>query len=299
MDVHKARAFLAVAEELHFGRAAERLHIAQPPLSRAIRMIERELGTSLFTRSSRGVALTPVGEALVQPARDLVQQSERITQIARRAQQGRIGQVRIGFAGASVSSVVGALTARARRNLPQVHLALHGTQLSHAGMERLHRGELDAVIGRWDTLPPDVESRVLASEELVVALPPDHRLTAFDTIPVAELAEEAWVDLPGGNGATLPARLHALGRRGGFMPHIVETASDSATQLLLVDAGAGLALVFSGVRANFPVHRVAFRPVTPGLGAVEVRLAWRVGTGNPALAALIAELDRPTPTKPE
>lgn len=291
MDVHKARAFLAVAEELHFGRAADRLHIAQPPLSRAIRVIEQELGTPLFTRSSRGVALTPVGEALVEPARELVLQSERITQIARRAQHGRIGQVRIGFAGASVSSVVSALTARARQNLPQVHLALHGTQLSHAGMERLHRGELDAVIGRWDALPKDIDSRVLATEELVVALPPDHPLTARDRIPVAELAEEAWVDLPGGVGATLPARLHLLGRHGGFVPHVVETASDSATQLLLVDAGVGLALTFSGVRENFPVHRVEFRSVAPDLGTVEVRLAWRAGAANPALAALIADLE--------
>ncbi|NYE20921.1 LysR family transcriptional regulator [Microbacterium immunditiarum] len=288
MDVHKARAFLAVAEELHFGRAARRLHIAQPPLSRMIRSIEQELGATLFERGPRRVTLTPVGEALVEPARSLVMQSERITEIVRRMQRGESGRVSLGFSGASVNAVVGALVGKVRRDAPELTLDLRGSQLSEPGLERLLAGGLDAILGRWDRLPPEVESCILAEEELLVALPAGHPLATSAELAPEPLADEPWVVLPGGTGATLSNRLHLLGTRGGFVPRIVETAVDSATQLLMVDAGAGLALTFSGVSESIPVHDVVFRPVRPSLGPVEVRLAWRRADPNPALAKLIA-----------
>tara|TARA_B100000949_G_scaffold147756_1_gene129771 strand:+ start:265 stop:1233 length:969 start_codon:yes stop_codon:yes gene_type:complete len=288
VEVNRARAFLAVAEELHFGRAAERLHMAQPPLSRLIRALEEELGAVLFERSPRRVALTAVGETIVEPARELVMQSERMKELVRRAQSGETGRVRLGFAGASVNSVVSELARSVRKNLPGVSLELSGSQLSHPGLERLRQGSLDAVIGRWDFLPKDVHSRAMATEELLVALPDDHRLAAATSVAAADIAAEPWVVLPGGSGATLSHRLHLLGMRGRFVPRIVETAVDSATQLLLVDAGIGIALTFSGVRQNIPAHAVVFRPIVPDLGSVEVRLAWRANDPNPALAAVIA-----------
>src|SRR4051812_34068299 len=98
MDVHRAQAFLVVAEELHFGRAAQRLHMAQPPLSRLIRQTESDLGAMLFERNARGVVLTPQGEALLEPARELVMLSQRITEIVRRTQGGLSGRIRLGFA---------------------------------------------------------------------------------------------------------------------------------------------------------------------------------------------------------
>lgn len=287
MDVREARAFLAVAEELHFGRAAARLHIAQPPLSRLIRSLEVELGAALFVRSPRHVVLTAVGEALVEPARELVMRSERIPELVRRAQAGETGRIRLGFAGASVNSVVSALARRVKRRAPGLTLELHGTQLSQPGLERLRAGDLDAVVGRWDSLPDDVDSIVLAEEELLVALSDDHRLAPVDTLTPADVADEPWIALPGGSGATLSNRLHLLGIRGRFVPRIVQTVEDSATQLLLVDAGQGIALTFSGVRENVPVHAVVFRRIEPDLGRVDVRLAWRATDADPALVTLI------------
>lgn len=287
MDVHKARAFLAVAEDLHFGRAAQRLHMAQPPLSRLIRALEEELGAELFERNPRRVSLTPVGEALVEPARELVMQSERITQLARRAQRGETGRIRLGFAGASVNAIVSALTHRLRNTRPDLTLELSGSLLSQPGMEQLRSGALDAVVGRWDVLPRDIDSHVVAEEQLLVAIAADHRLAAAESVSAADVADEPWVVLPGGSGATLSTRLNQLAMRGHFVPRIVETAVDSATQLLLVDAGAGIALTFSGVRENVPVHTVVFRPLAPSLGPVDVRLAWRRADVSPALASLI------------
>ncbi len=287
MEVNKARAFLAVAEELHFGRAAARLHIAQPPLSRMIRALEDELGAELFVRGPRKVTLTAVGEALVEPTRELVMQSERIKPLVRRVQRGETGRLRLGFSGASVSTIVSALAQKVREERPGLTLALQGAQLSQPGLERLLSGSLDAIVGRWDALPASVDALVIAREQLVVALPERHRLTAKQSLTPADLAEEPWVVLPGGIGATLSSRLGELARQGAYLPRIVETAPDSATQLLMVDAGVGIALTFSGVRDNVPVHTVQFRPLEPNLGEVEVSLAWRRDDANPALQALI------------
>lgn len=289
MDVHRARAFLAVAEELHFGRAAARVHMAQPPLSRLIRSLEQELGADLFVRSPRRVELTAVGRALVEPARELVMQSERIDDLARLVQNGEAGRVRLGFSGASVNSVVSALVRRLRAERPSLTLELHGLQLSHRGLERVREGTLDAILGRWDFLPDDVSSVVVAEEELLVALPDNHPLAAAEAVSAEELAAQPWVVLPGGRGATLANRLQMLGAQGRFVPRIVETVEDSATQLLLVDAGVGLALTFSGVRESIPAHAVVFRPLRPSLGAVQTRFAWRSDDESPALA-VVAEV---------
>lgn len=287
VELHKARAFLAVAEELHFGRAAQRLHIAQPPLSRLIKGLEAELGAELFERNPRMVRLTPVGEALVEPTRELLMQSERIAQLARRVQRGETGRVRLGFAGASVNALVSEVARHLRQSRPDLSLELYGAQLSQPGLENLRSGALDAVIGRWDNLPRDIDAHIIAHEELLIALPEAHPLAAQSAVSAADVADEPWIVLPSGGGATLSMRMHQLGMRGRFTPRVVGTTVDSATQLLLVDAGAGIALTFSSVRENIPVHSVAFRPIEPSLGHVDVRLAWRRSDISPALSGLI------------
>lgn len=287
MDVHEAQAFVVLAEELHFGRAAARLHMAQPPLSRLIRQLEADLGVALFERSTRSVRLTPQGEALVDPARELVELSHRMKEIARRADAGEIGRLRLGFSGASVHHLVAELARGLRRDRPGLTIEFMSSQLSHPGLERLIDGTLDALIGRWDFLPSDVDSRVLAREQLLIAMPAGHRLAQRREIAPDDLADEPWVVLPGGSGATLSNRLHLLGVEGRFVPRIVRTAPDSATEFLLVDAGVGIALTLSGVRDNLPTAGLVFRPLAPDPGVVEVRLAWRTGNDSPALRAAI------------
>ncbi len=298
MDIQHARAFITLAEELHFGRAATRLHMAQPPLSRIIRGLEAELGVPLFERSTRNVRLTPQGEALVEPARELVMLSQRMTEIARRADAGEIGRLRLGFSGASVNHLVAELARAIRRERPGLSIELESSQLSHAGLGRLIDGSLDAVIGRWDFLPAGTDSRILAREQLLVALPETHRLARRRTVVAADLADEPWVVLPGGSGATLSNRLHLLGQQGRFVPRIVQTVADSATELLLVDAGVGIALTLSGVRDNLPTNGVVFRELETDLGAVEVRLAWRTGNDSPALRAAVEASRRLLPDGP-
>ena len=287
MEVHKALAFLAVAEELHFGRAAKRLHMAQPPLSRLIRQLESELGATLFERNTRHVTLTPQGEALLEPARDLVMLAQRMKDVVRKSQAGETGRVRLGFAGASVNQAVGELARQVRRRRPGISLELYSSQFSYLGLEKVLDDSLDIVIGRWDFLPAEISSRLVALEELLIALPESHPLADRETVDVEDLAGEAWIVLPGGAGATLPNRLNTLAMNAGFVPRIVQVAPDSWTLVVLVGAGMGISLILSSVRDNVPSRGVVYKPLTQEQKPVEVRLLWRRGDANPALQSVI------------
>lgn len=287
MDVRQAQAFLAVAEELNFGRAAERLHMAQPPLSRLVRQIETELGARLFDRSTHHVRLTPHGEAILEPARELVMHSRRIDEIVRSSQRGDIGRVRIGFGEAAVSDRLGELARRLRRDRPGVVLELHNSQFAHLGLAKVRDGSLDLLLARLDEVPDaDFASRVVAQEELLVALPEAHPLADRPVLTPAELAAEPWIVLPGGR-VTGQHRLSAIGVAGGFVPRIVQIAPDSSTLLLLVAAGIGVAPTLSSVRDRIPADGIVFRPFRPALDPVLVRLVWRRGDADPALAAVV------------
>lgn len=287
MEIQQARAFLVVAEELHFGRAAKRLHMAQPPLSRLIRQLEAELDGMLFERNTRHVKLTPQGEALIEPARELIMLAQRIKDVVRKSKEGEIGRARLGFAGASVNQAVGELARQIRRKRPGISLELHSSQFSHVGLEKVLDGSLDLVIGRWDFLPPGISSRLTALEELLIALPEHHPLAECDAVTAEDLADEAWIVLPGGAGATLPNRLNTLAVNAGFVPRIVQVAPDSWTLVVLVGAGVGISLILSSVRDNVPSRGVVYKPLKQEQKPVEVRLIWRRGDSNPAVQAVI------------
>ncbi|GHD05240.1 LysR family transcriptional regulator [Zhihengliuella salsuginis] len=287
MEVHQARAFLAVAEHLHFGRAAQSLHMAQPPLSRMIRRMEAELGADLFDRSTRHVELSPQGAALVEPARELVRISESMASIVRDSLDGSTGRVALGFAGGSVNDLVGDLAREVRARRPGIDLELHSSQFSHVGLERVLAGNLDVVLGRWDHLPPAVDSRLVAKEQLLVALPEGHRLAAEDAVRAEDLADEAWIVLPGGARGTLTNRMHTLALNAGFAPRRLQTAPDSWTIMVLVGARMGVSLTLSSVREHTPAPGVAFRPLAPAPDPVQVRMIWRRDDANPALTAVV------------
>ncbi|WP_309081649.1 LysR family transcriptional regulator [Zhihengliuella sp.] len=298
MEVQQARAFLAVAEHLHFGRAALSLHMAQPPLSRLVRRLEAQLGADLFERSTRHVALTPQGTALLEPARELVRLSESMAGIVRESLDGSTGRVALGFAGGSVNDLVGDLARDVRARRPGIDLELHSAQFSHVGLERVLSGDLDLVLGRWDHLPPAVDSRLVATERLLVALPEGHRLAEHDAVRPADLAEEAWIVLPGGARGTLTNRMHTLALNAGFVPRKVQTAPDSWTIMVLVGARMGVSLTLSSVREHTPAPGVVFRPLTPEPDPVEVRMIWRRDSTDAALAAVV-DLSRETLPTPE
>lgn len=297
MEVKQAEAFLAVAEELHFGRAAERLLIAQPPLSRMIKQLERELDTVLFTRSTRSVELTSTGEALIEPARQLLAASHAASKTVSDAKSGKIGHIRMGFAGASTYPSIGAIVRQLRRQQPGLTLEVQSSMFSPEGIAKVMDKELDLAIGRWDFLPPAIDSHVMAVEEVIVAMPPTHPHAKDHQVSLRDLADDPWLSLPS-SGSALQNRLTNLAIGAGFVPRIVQTAPDSWALMILVGVESGCAVTLSSVRDNLPDPGVAYKRIADAPNPpLEVRIIWRKDNLTPGVrtAVDIAKAIFPSP----
>ncbi len=300
IDVQQARIFLAVAEELHFGHAADRLHLSQPPVTRAIQQLERSLGATLFERTTRKVRLTPAGEALVQPARELLEAARRAGAAVESAGRGEFGRVRIAFAGASTHVMVGRLAREVRRRHPGIDIELSSQNFALPAMSRVLNGEMDIGLGRWDFLPATVETRLIAREELVMALPSGHRLAGAPSVRIADFADEHFVALAADSSSVLTDRLVRLSHAAGFDAELVQIAPDSWTAIALVGAEIGVSLTLSTVEANVTDPRVAFVPVEDETLPIELRMAWRSeARRSAALDAVLTLSENVLPTPPD
>ncbi len=247
MELRQLRYFVAVAEELHFTRAARRLGLSQPPLSQQIRQMEEELATPLFDRSRKRVALTEAGRMLLGEARATLAQAERAELVARRAGRGEIGELRVGlFASAPLLPAFARTVIAFRRSLPDARLTLQEAP-TLAQLDALQRRALDAGFLRCpsaDHLPPGLDTVELAREPLVVVMRRDHRLARRGApLPLTALAEEPMIFFARSVGTTLHDQLASLCRRAGFAPRIVQEARENSTLMGLVAAGLGLAVL--------------------------------------------------------
>lgn len=292
VNIDELRAFLAVAEELHFGRAARRLHVAQPPLSRTIKALERELGSQLFIRNTRSVALTASGRALVDPAREVLEAVRRAENAVHAADGGESGLVRIAFAGASTHALVARLARTVRSRRPGIQLELSSQNFAQPALRRLLQHETDLALGRWDAVPPGVSVQVVMADSLVVALPDTHALAGARSLSIGQLADSPFISLPRYEGSVLPDRLERLARDAGFVADIVQLAPDTQTALALVSAEVGCQLTLASVAANVSDPHVVFIPLrdaTPEQD-VDLRAVWRSDDANPALRVVLGEL---------
>lgn len=290
MDVEQLRAFLAVAEELHFGRAAARLHVAQPPLSRTIKTLEKHLGATLFDRNTRSVKLTAAGRALIEPARTVLEALRSAESAVATADGGETGLVKVAFAGASTHRLVARLARVVRSQHPGIELELSSQNFAQPAMKKLLRGDTDIVLGRWDVLPPSIESEVVLVDRLVVAVADTHRLGTMAHADVEHLIDERFVSLPADEGAVLPDRLRRLATAHGFIPDVVQVAPDTQTALALVAAEVGCHLTLASVADNASDPHVAFVPLTDVTADVDLRAAWRKEGSNPALRVVLQHL---------
>ncbi|MBC2641637.1 MULTISPECIES: LysR family transcriptional regulator [unclassified Rhodococcus (in: high G+C Gram-positive bacteria)] len=296
MEISQITAFLAVAEELHFGRAAQRLHSAQPPLSRTIRQLEKQLGATLFERNTRNVRLTPAGEALLGPAREILDAC-RLAEIAvAAAGRGQVGRVRIGFAGVSSHLLIGRWAKLVRHTHPGIEFVLDSSAFASEALNKLLDGTLDIGLVRWIFTPPGIASRVILNEDFVVALPADHPLAARDDIRIEELASEPWVTLPADPGSALRDSLQRAAHDAGFTPRIVQSAPDSMALMALVSAEVGCALTVSSVAENVNNPDVVFLPLTGGPSTLQLRIAWRADDDSAALREVLRLSEEALPT---
>jgi len=292
MDIEQLRSFLAVADELHFGRAAERLHVAQPPLSRTIKQLERELGTRLFDRNTRSVRLTSSGQALMDPAQEVLDALRRAETAVRSADHGEVGTVRIAFAGVSTHRLVARLARVVRSQRPGIQLELSSQNFAQPAMKRLLAGETDLALGRWDVVPAEISAQVVMPDSLVLAVPDTHPLAGARRLSIGQLASEGFISLPPHEGSVLPDRLRRLAHANGFVADVVQVAPDTQTALALVSAEVGCHLTLASVAENVTDPHVVFIPLnesTPSLD-VHLRAAWRRDDQNPALRAVLDEL---------
>ena len=262
MEVSEAKAFLVLADELHFGRAAERLQMGQPPLSRLIQRLERSLGTVLFKRTSRQVELTGAGRTLIEPARDLVAASERAVEAAKSTITGQVGTVSLGFAGASSNAEVAALARELAMKAPRLRFEVQSSQFADDSLKKVLDQSLDFALGLWEFVPSELDALHLSDDDVLIALPKNHPLAKQDSVKMTQLAQDPWINLPGGYNSALQNRFRNLSLNAGFVPRRNQTVPDSWTVMLLVGLGMGASLTLSSVASSVPADDVTLR-ITP------------------------------------
>ncbi|HET7398761.1 MAG TPA: LysR substrate-binding domain-containing protein [Intrasporangium sp.] len=272
MELRHFRYFVAVAETCHFGRAAERLHMAQPALSQAIRQLEAELEAPLFTRTTRQVSLTPAGEFLLEEARRILHSVDLSATGVRRVADGRRGLARVGFTGTASFSQLPFIARTLQQELPEAALEVNADLLTPQLCEGLREGNLDLAVLRPPVTGDGIAVRTIEAEPLVLALPADHRLAAEPVISMSDLRTESFVLYAAKDSAVNEAVLRSC-HDAGFSPRREHLAPGTAVLLALVAAGLGLALVPGSARA-LPLAGVVFREVGDA-GTVELALAWR------------------------
>lgn len=299
MELKHLKAFLVVAEELHFGRAASRLHIAQPQLSQWIRRLEADLGVPLFDRSTRAVRLTDQGAAIVEPVRETLERAHAVELAARMKGPGVFGRVRIGYAGAGSRAVIPPLGQVVRAEDPGIELDLRSMLYSGATPRLVAYGDLDIGFSRLPVTHPGVEWRVFAYERLLAALPEDHPLAHQETVAMRDLAAEPWVAFPAEQGSTVRDAGLLLAHEEGRLPRIVQEAPDSYAILALVAAGIGVTLTVSSVRhISFP--GLVYRELAEQPTYLAAVVLWGPRPSGATLRVLeILERLMPTPPPPE
>ena len=282
MELRHLRYFRAVAEELHFGRAAERLHIAQPPLSQQIRQLERELGVSLLTRSTRRVELTRAGEAYLRRTIAVLDAVDDAGRQARRVARGVEGHLSIGCVGSATYSVLPRLVRALREQLPQVEISIRGEMLAPAQLDALRNRDVDIALLRPPDDDPDVQTEHVRRDRLMVAVPSAHRLAERDTVGVDDLRAEDLVAHPGQDRSVMGRLLTAMCADAGFVPRIRQEVSETSTLVTLVAAGLGIAVV-PAPTADLDVAGVTYRPLEPATLGVDLVAAHLGDAAPPAV----------------
>ena len=260
MEIRQLRSFVVLAEERHFGRAAARLHVAQPALSQQLKTLEREVGTRLLDRSTRRVELTEAGRLLQARALEVLASVDRTTGDLALLAEGRAGRVRLGFVGTATYDVLPRVARKVREELPDLELDLHGELLAPALLDQVRRGVLDLAVLRPGAVPPHgLVVQELRREPLVAVLPSDHPCSSLAEVPVAALAGSPFVTHPSSSRSTMQPLVLDVCRAAGFEPDVVEVG-ETGTLVVLVAAGLGVALVPSSVRA-LRLDGVAYVPL--------------------------------------
>ena len=277
MELRQLKQFLAVAEALSFRRGAERLHMAQPPLSVAIRKLEDELGIDLFERRGRSIRLTAAGEATVRSARRCLAGADEVRVAARAAATGESGRLRVGFVGSATYSLMPRLLPAFRGRYPNVELVLRESTNTEM-LALIEAAELDIGLVRFPTANPTaLQLQPVEHDVLQAVLPVGHRLARRRSVSIAALAKEPLIDYAASQVPGLHAVVLLAFQSAGLSPRVAQQATQVQTVISLVESGLGVALVPS-VSARLASKNVVFRPIdglTPA-AAIGIAIAYHV-----------------------
>ncbi len=282
--------FLAVAEEQHFGRAAKKLGMTQPPLTEQIQILEQALKVKLFERSRRGAQLTPIGKAILPEVRKLRDYLERLELTIHEAVAGQTGVLTIGAITSAMVDMLPPLISELQTAHPQLTISVREIDTAEA-IPALENGNIDMVFSRLEiTNGHEITVRPLQQEQLAVALPRQHPLAQSTSVALADLAKETFVMFPRPLNPTYFDILMANCHNSGFTPRILHEARSVASQVGLVGCNQGIALVPLALQKMAP-ENVVIRPLAGHINVTTISVAWNNRRNHPALASAIHWLE--------
>jgi DNA-binding transcriptional LysR family regulator len=293
MNLRHLQYFIAVAEELHFGRAAARLHIAQPPLSQMIRRLEAELKVTLFRRNRRNVELTAAGSAFLVHARLALAELERGREAAGRAERGQVGQLVLGMVPSGDTKLFTEVLRRFGERFAEVRLVLQSLSTA-AQVEAIQEGHLDVGFLRMPVRAPRLAIRAISRETLVVALPSSHPLTRKKAVRLSDLSDEPNIMFPRRLAPDYYDTIVSLFRQSGQRLHIAQEAEHVQMHLSLIAGGFGLSLLPSSMQ-DFQLRGVAYRPISDPVPVVETAIGYRRDDRSEVLQSLLAVIEETAP----
>lgn len=285
MELRHLRYFMAVAEELHFGKAAAKLHIAQPPLSQQIQQLETELGFKLFERTKRQVNLTEAGDAFLRETQQIFQQLEKAISIGKKISRGEKGELSIAFVSSAAYSIIPSILRNFRTLVPEVKLQLKELTTKEQ-LQWLLEERLDIGFVRPPVNKSELNSQIILWETLVVALPENHYLVDRKNISCYSLEEESFILFPRNLAPELYDRVIALCQQANFCPQVVQEARQIQTIVSLVSAEIGIAIVPESIQ-NLQRTGVVYRSLLEATAQPAIAVVWRKGDRSAVIAKFI------------
>lgn len=285
MELRHLHYFIAVAEELHFSRAAERLHISQPPLSQQIQSLEAELGVKLFERTKRQVHLTEAGKVFLERACLVLAHLEQAIAVTQRIGRGEIGQLAIGFVDSAMYTVLPEILRIFREQFPAVELRLHELTTTQQ-IQALYDKQIDVGIVRSAISEPGLSVEYLLDESLVLALPENHPFSAQTQVSLSSLADEFFILFPAKLGPLFYEQIVQSCQHAGFHPKVAQEAVQMQTIVGLVAAGLGIAIVPASMQ-NFHRSGVIYRPLQEQIPNTGLYLTWRQHDSSPVMSTFL------------
>lgn len=272
IDFELLRSFCVLAEERHFGRAAKRLNISQPPLSRRIQRLEELLGCRLLERTQRRVELTAAGRVFMTEADALLRQFQHAISDTNSAARGTLGRLVLGFIHSTSYELLPSILSRFRETSPGVELELREMTIQEQ-QRALLDGSIDVGLLRPLRLPSDIAVSIIYREPFLAVLPSDHPAAARSSVPLQALSDSPFILFPAATSPLFNERILEMCRRAGFTPQVVQEATQIHTVVGLVGAGIGVAIA-PATAARFRIPTVTCLPIEDALQPVEVAVAW-------------------------